>query len=158
MPSAGSVFELEASDEEEDAAKDVAEGKFEPIEPVPPASFFEIIEEDATEEEPLEEASAAPLFEIDDVDDAEDGDSDKPEKPEESEESDGDGDSDPFPVIARPGERLFEVAEEGAADATDAADQGDSSEDEGGGAEEIRVMIDEEEEESEVRSSGPFYF
>lgn len=170
IPPAASVFELEAGDDEEDDEDDevtaffeekLPQDDYELIEPVPPASFFELLEDDedddeeAEDDDEAEEKSAPPVFEFDDFDEDDDEDEEASDESGNSVILENDEDSDPFPVTARPGDSLFERPEE---PVDEPAAEDESSADDEGIAEEIREMIDEEEEESEVRSSGPFYF
>ena len=182
IPSPGSVFEADDDDdddEDEDEDEDEAEAdeeddegffeiedsedEFKQTDPVPPASFFELLEED--EGELTSKQPTVPVFEVDNLDengpdvegDEGEGDDAQIDFDESGnlENCDPDEEPDAFPVIARPGEALFGAIEVEREDST-AADK--SSADDEDIAEEISEMIDEEEEESEVRSSGPFYF
>lgn len=76
IPSAGSVFEADDEDEDDDDDEtfeiEDSEDEFKLTDPVPPASFFELLEDDEEDEEDEEELTSehptAPVFEVDDLD------------------------------------------------------------------------------------------
>jgi predicted regulator of Ras-like GTPase activity (Roadblock/LC7/MglB family) len=162
-----SPFEAEEDDEEEESELILPEP------PVPPMSLFEVDAYDVEEENDEVTADPGPpppfpeysvrrptsLFELADDDDLED-DFDEPLFEEDDDEvvepdpenvfevdlDDDDEDLLDDPVEGSPALPLSPIPAEPEAEADDAS------------ADELEEMIAEEEEESEIRSSGPFYF
>ena len=90
------------------------------------------------------------IFELESSNDEEEFELSVPKPPASFFEFPGDDEEELTDETGQAGDSLFE-----ADDDDDTTENGHESEDI---AEEIREMIGEEEEESEVRSSGPFYF
>lgn len=140
-----SLFDVDAEDVDEEIDEEIDEVPAEPVLPPPfpeysvrrPTSLFELADDDDLEED-LDE----PLFAEDDEDDGEP----EPENVFEVDLDDDDEDLLDDPVESSPVTPPSPPPAEPEAEADDTSADG------------LEEMIAEEEEESEIRSSGPFYF